>query len=56
MRESNESTERRPYAPPKVRTETLPILPLVELSSGGTPGGGSFGKFRGPPGSKPAGS
>lgn len=50
MEESRNKEQRRRYAPPAVSTESLPLLPLVELTSGGTGiGGNSLPKKPGRP-------
>ncbi len=43
------TTQRKVYEPPRVKSERVPRLPLVELQSGFVTGGGDF--RRGPPGS-----
>lgn len=49
MEDSKQEARRRPYARPGVVTEDLPLLPLVELGSGGGTTGGTLG-FPKPPG------
>jgi hypothetical protein len=47
MEDAKHEARRRPYERPGVVTEDLPLLPLVELGSGGGTTGGTL-SFPGP--------